>query len=158
MFQCGYGLVNPAQVHLFVVAVCNVLGTGSTGMAARMLLETAAQETHVGRYRDPTPLGAGRGLFQCDRIAFVDVRQRARIADIEAVRNAWGFDIRAVGHEQLDSSPLLAAVFARLFYKLIPDVFPVDLAGRAAYWKRFYNTADGRGTVEEYMQNAGRFL
>lgn len=158
MVRCGYGLVNPAQATDFVRAVCGVLGNGSRGNAETMLLETAAQETHVGRFIDPTPFGAGRGLFQCDRIAFVDIQQRARIADMDAIKAAWGFDIRRVEHLALDSSPLLAAIFARLFYKLIPDVFPADLHGRAGYWKRFYNTVDGDGTVEQYTANARRFL
>lgn len=154
---CGYGLVRPEQASEFVHAVCDVLGHGSNGKAVQMLLETAAQETHLGRYRDPTANGAGRGLFQCDRIAFIDVQKRARQADVDAVRAAFGFDVRTLEHVQLDSSPLLAAVFCRLFYKLIPDLFPAHLPGRAAYWKRFYNTFDGKGTSEEYMRNAQRY-
>lgn len=155
---CGYGLARPEQSLEFARAVCDLLGHGASGLAITMLLETAAQETHLGQYRDPTPNGAGRGLFQCDKIAFIDVQRRARLNDINAVQQSFGFDIRAVQHAALDSSPLLAAVFARLFYKLIPDAFPADLPGRAAYWKRFYNTFDGRGTVDDYMLNAKRYL
>lgn len=155
---CGYGLLLPAEASAYAAAVCDVLGHGSSGNAVTMLLETAAQETHLGIYRDPTPNGAGRGICQCDLIAFDDIKHRAREADVDAVRKVFGIDLRNTVHAQLDYSPLLAFIFCRLFYKLIPELFPATVAGRADYWKRYYNTAQGKGTVEEYIHNAQRFL
>jgi hypothetical protein len=151
---CGYGLAHPAQLQLIVQAVCDCLGHGSRGMAVTMLMETAAQETRLGMYGDPTPDGAGRGVFQVDEIAFLDVQARARLSDVNVIARTFGVDIRRVSHEQLDFSPLLSAIFARLFYKLIPEPFPLDLAGRAAYWKKYYNTISGRGTIQEFINHA----
>lgn len=158
MSFCGYGLVVPAQAIEYAIAVCDVLGNGENGAAVQLLLETAAQETHLGRYRDPTPNGAGRGLFQCDLIAFQDVQQRARVHDLTAVRSRFGFDITRVEHSALDSSPLLAAVFCRLHYKRVVELIPATLEGRADYWKAFYNTAAGKGTAAEYVRNALKFV
>lgn len=155
---CGYGLALPEQAIEYSVSVCDLLGHGSNGAGVQLLLETAAQETHLGRYRDPTPDGAGRGLFQCDPIAFVDVQARVRRSDLEAVRARFGFDLTRVQHGALDSSPLLAAIFCRLHYKLRPEPIPDTLEGRAEYWKRFYNTAAGRGTPAEYVRNARKFI
>ena len=154
---CGYGLVSPSQAREYAQAVCDVLGHGSRGGAVVMLLETAAQETHLGRYRDPTADGAGRGLCQCDLVAFVDVIRRARPADVLAVKTAFGINLAQVEHDDLDFSPLLAMIVCRLFYKLNPEPFPLDLAGRAAYWKKYYNTYLGKGTVTEYIENVSRF-
>lgn len=156
-WRCGYGLVRPEQARTFVQDVCDVLGHGSTNQAVAMLLETAAQETHTGRYRDPTPNGAGRGLFQIDPIAFEDVQNRARDVHVQRVRDAFGFDVRHVEHNDLDASPLLATVFCRLFYMLKPEAFPQSVFGRADYWKRHYNTVAGSGAAEEYVRSAEMF-
>lgn len=158
MSFCGYGLVVPAQAIEYVVAVCDLLGHGENGCAVQLLLETAAQETHLGRYRDPTPSGAGRGLFQCDTISFTDVQQRARRVDVDAVRQRFGLDIAEVQHCELDSSPLLAAIFCRLHYKFFPEAIPVTVEQRGSYWKRLYNTTSGRGTVADYVRNASRYI
>ena len=152
-----YGLAQAQQVYQFARAVCDVLGHGANATAIQMLVETAAQETHGGRYRDPSPDGAGRGLCQLDLIAFQDVQQRTRNKDVEAVREAFGIVLAQVDHDDLDYSPMLSMVFARLFYRLIPDVFPVTVEGRAAYWKEHYNTVLGKGTVDEYIHNAAKY-
>lgn len=158
MLRCGYGLAKPSQARTFVQEVCDLLGHGSANQAVAMLLETAAQETHMGRYRDPTPNGAGRGLFQIDLVAFEDVQHRARDIDVFRVREAFGIDVRSVKHSDLDFSPLLAAIFCRLFYKLKPEPFPVTVIQRASYWKRHYNTFAGKGTEVDYVRNAETFM
>lgn len=154
---CGYGLVAPAQVKQFAQAVCNVLGAGEQNSAVYMLCETAAAETHYGTYSDPTPGGAGRGLYQCDEIAFKDIQQRVRQADVDALKAAFDFDLRKVEWDDLNLSPLLATVIARLHYKLKPESIPLSLAGRAAYWKKFYNTSAGKGTADEYIERVKPF-
>lgn len=154
--QCGYGLVHPEQAREYAEAVCELLGQGG-GNALDMLLDTAAAETQTGRYRDPTPKGAGRGLYQCDYIAFIDVQRRARISDVVKVVEEFGVDIRKAHHAELDVSPLLATVFCRLFYKLIPESFPDTVVKRADYWKRHYNTVMGKGTIEGYLDKVAQY-
>lgn len=154
MSRCFYGLARQKHLRDIVIEVCNVLGHGSNAMAVDLMLETAAQETHCGQLRDPTPNGAGRGIFQIDPIAFNDICQRARPADVTAVFNNFGIDIKSIRHDALDYSPLVAAVFCRLFYKLIPEAIPATLIGRAEYWKKHYNTVKGKGSVGEYINNA----
>lgn len=154
---CGYGLVAPAQIKQFAQAVCKVLGAGEGNSAVYLLCETAAAETHYGTYRDPTPNGAGRGLYQCDEIAFKDVQMRVRQADVDLLKAAFDFDLRKAEWDDLNLSPLLATVFARLHYKLKPEPVPQTLLGRAGYWKKYYNTAAGKGTAEEYIARVKPF-
>ncbi len=151
-----YGLASPSHVREYARAVCDVLGGGVNNTGIHMLTETAAQETHGGRYRDPTA-GAGRGLCQIDPIAFEDVQARTREENVGKVFEAFNVDITTITHEQLDHSPMLSMIFCRLFYILIPDPFPRDLVGRAHYWKRWYNTKAGHGTPQQYIENARRY-
>ena len=45
----------------------------------------------------------------------------------------------------------LACLFARLHYLRIPAPVPNTQRGRAMYYKRYYNTAAGAGSVEKYL-------
>lgn len=154
---CYYGLAKPAHVRDYARRVCDALGRGVANQAIAMLVETAAQETHCGRYRDPTPNGAGRGLTQIDLIAFQDVQRRTRPKDAMAVQEWFGVDIQRVRHDDLDFSPMLAMIWCRLFYKLIPEPFPDTVEGRALYYKKYYNTSLGKATPNEYVDNAKEF-
>lgn len=158
MARVYYGLATPRHLRDIVIAVCNVLGHGApANCAVDLMLETAAQETHCGQIADPTPNGAGRGLFQIDPIAFNDICQRARPNDVNLISQNFGINIRTVRHDALDHSPLLSAIFCRLFYKLLPAPIPATLVERAAYWKKYYNTELGAGTVGQYVNNASLY-
>lgn len=153
----GYGIVALMQIKQYAQAVCEVLGRGDQNSAVYLLCETAAAETRYGTYFDPTPNGAGRGLYQCDEIAFKDIQVRARQADVDALKTAFDFDLRKLEWNDLNMSPLLATVFARLHYKLRPEAIPLTRDGRADYWKKFYNTAAGKGTAAEYIARVKDF-
>ena len=149
-----YGLTSFQMLQEAVYAVCDVLGHGQGNKAALLMLETAAQETRAGTFKDPTPYGAGRGVFQIDKIAFDDLCTRCPPRVYESIKQAFAIDIRKCQHNQVDSSPLLAAIFCRLFYYLIPAPIPQTVEERADYWKKYYNTVAGKGTAAEYVANA----
>ncbi|TQV85269.1 hypothetical protein FKG94_03175 [Exilibacterium tricleocarpae] len=149
-----YGLAKRVHAVEIAKAVCNVLGNGANRNADRLLLETAAQETRLGTYRDLTPYAAGTGLCQVDQIGFDDVLTRTRDVHRYKTIEYFGIDLSLVHYRELELSPLLSFVVCRLFYLLIPDPIPQSLAERAGYWKRHYNTVAGKGSVGEYMRNA----
>ena len=147
-----YGLTNENQAREMVDAVVECLGGG--GNAKLLLLETMAQETKLGAYRDPSKDGAGRGITQFDKGIVVDTVNRARQSEIDAVAEAFGIDLYMVDWDDLDFAPLPCIILARLKYKRIPEEIPRTIEGRAAYWKKHYNTVAGKGTEEEYIKNA----
>ena len=49
------------------------------------------------------------------------------------------------------SNIALASAFCRIYYRRMPGAIPHSMPERAAYWKRFYNTIKGRGTVDHYV-------
>ena len=149
-----YGLGQQSDLTAMVERVCACLGYGLNKTAPQLLLETMAQETRLGAYKDPTPYGAGRGICQFDLIAFKDVQERTGALDAKAIQAEFAIDIKKTRHDQLDYSPLLSLIFCRLFYKLVKAPIPADLEGRAAYWKRYYNTVAGKGTAHEYIESA----
>jgi hypothetical protein len=145
----GYGLISPLQVKHYAQAVVDVMGGGEP--AVLLLCETAAAETLCGTVPDKTRNGAGRGLLQCDQVAFGDVVARSKQESIIALERAFDFDLKNVEWDDLNYSPILAMAVARLHYRLIPAQIPLSLKGRAEYWKRYYNTVKGKGSIADYL-------
>ena len=149
-----YGLINRQQAIEIIDKVVEVIG-GNHAVKC-LLLETAMQETHCGEYRDPTPYAAGMGVGQCDQVPFYDVVARTPSKYKELISAEFGINLDDARWRELELSPVLAFIIMRLHYRLIPEAVPDTVEGRAAYWKKYYNTELGKGTVEEYIENAGR--
>jgi len=56
------------------------------------------------------------------------------------------------------SNIALASAFCRIHYRRMPGAIPNNMPERATYWKKFYNTYKGKGTVDHYVgANMGNF-
>jgi hypothetical protein len=75
----------------------------------------------------------------------------ARLSDIEDMHPHHALRLLAV-------SDRLACAFARIYYIRIPQAIPKELGAQAAYWKKYYNTTAGAGTVEHYTANYTRLI
>ena len=60
----------------------------------------------------------------------------------------------------LDTNLAYATAMARMLYWRKPEALPAadDIPGLAAYWKRHYNTAAGRGKPADFAQALERCL
>ena len=48
---------------------------------------------------------------------------------------------------------------ARIHYRRVPSPLPkLSLVGLAYYWKKYYNTVKGKGSVNEFRHNFSRFV
>lgn len=152
-----YGLESIQHAYELSHKVCQVIGYGKYQVAPALLLETACAETQLGQYADRYA-PEGFGLHQFDTIGLVDVQQRTRRKDRFTIQNSLGVDILQVTPESISRDPLESFIFCRLKYKFRPEEIPDDIVSRAVYWKRFYNTHAGKGTVEHYLDSAERIL
>ena len=98
------------------------------------------------------------GLCQHDAIAFKDIIQRTPRRFIYLIEKHFGCDITKLKHTSLANDPLLSFIFCRLHYRLRPEPIPSSLRGRAEYWKQFYNSMAGKGTVTHYLDSANTYL
>lgn len=147
-----YGLTDKAQAIAYAQAVCDVLGHGVNGCAVQLLVETAAAETLLGQFRDPSPYSAGTGLTQVDFGTFRWLQHKYQNhAKGKAILNAFGIYLERVSYQELEISPLLSFIFCRLRYCVVPSSIPDTQSKRAKYWKRFYNSSMGKGTAIEYL-------
>ena len=49
--------------------------------------------------------------------------------------------------------PLYSGLAARLYLARIPASIPTDLPSQAQYWKTYYNTEAGSGTVQKFIND-----
>ncbi len=117
--------------------------------AVALLMLTAAQESHLGTYLTQIN-GPALGIFQMEPFTYKDVYERA-------LNKRWP------GVFSADPMSLIidleASIMAcRSKYLLVPDPIPKgDIKKLAAYWKIFYNTSLGKGTVQEALKNYKKF-
>lgn len=147
-----------SQRHLkeTIDRVCGCLGYGANKTAPELLLETVGVETTFGMYEDPTKY-AGMGLTQFDKMPFYDLKSRVNGEEKQRVLGCFGIDLDLVHWEDLRYNPLLALIFTRIAYRKIPEEIPTTVKERAAYWKKYYNTKAGKGTVEKYVAVNARY-
>lgn len=148
-----YGLLDKQQIYSTVDAVVKCLGGGDN--AKKLLLETSASESDMGGAIDRS-WSVGVGLMQFDPIGFEDTKARTSKAKKEQIMRCFGIDIDRVVLSDLRWSPLLSVIFARLKFMLVPSAIPNTQEGRAAYWKKWYNSELGAGTIEHYVRSAQR--
>lgn len=129
------------------------------GNAVNLLMGTAAQESHLGKYRKQLGGGPALGIFQMEPATFDDIvnnylRYKPELAArIERVARISRF--RA---EDLENNDVLAICMARVHYLRVREAIPSDLEGWARYWKCYYNTKLGKGTEEEFIANYKRLV
>ena len=146
-----YGIRSIAEAKVLARRVVNALG-GNDAVANQMI-ETACAETKCGTYPDVHPERLGVGLCQHDQIGLDDIQQEGEQRHFAIVEKEFGYEIRKIQLSDLANDPLLSLICCRLSYKRIPELIPSDLFGRAKYWKEYYNTESGKGTIEHYIES-----
>jgi len=132
--------------------------------AVNQLLGTAAQESHMGFYLDQTSPGPGPGFgpYQMERDTYLDhcdwmIRyQKALWEKYQQVRIPLG--LHQEGATEMQGNLYLATFMTRVHYYRIRQLMPTNLRNQAEQWKKYYNTSQGRGTVEEYMRNYSTYV
>ncbi len=145
-----YGLISKDSLDEIIINVTKTLGNGSNNNAHLLLSETANAETSYGDTPD-LHFTSGYGVFQFDLPGFNDTINRTSKKRKELIKRVYNIDLEQVDIIALQWSPLLSCVMARLFYLLRPGAIPNTMQGRGEYWKKWYNTELGKGTVKHYI-------
>lgn len=153
----NYGLINKQDAVSYATVICDVIGHGKNNAAVPLCVETAAAETLLGDYKDPTPTSAGTGLTQVDLGTFEWLRDKYRNSRYAALLlSTFGIDLSRTVYQELRTSPLMAMLFCRLRYLAVSESIPATREGRANYWKKYYNTVAGKGTPADYLEKCRR--
>jgi hypothetical protein len=127
--------------------------------AEDLLNGTFAQESGCGRYVRELEGGPGRGFWQMnpkdhDEIWKMYLPNHAKLAN--AVLNLATCS-KPPSADLLVDNIRYACAMARIHYLRQAEKIPSTIEGQAAYWKKYYNSVDGAGTVEQYIANYKKY-
>ena len=146
-YKGNYGYLGNLKQQAKDIVDC--LGGGDKAIS--LLLETAAVETHAGVIKDRT-IYAGMGLTQFDKLPFYNIKKRG-MRFRKKILKCFGIDISLVKWEHLRYNPFLSLLFTRIYYLLIRESIPQTEEKRAKYWKKYYNSYLGKGTIAHYLDS-----
>ncbi len=117
--------------------------------AANLLMGTAAQESRFGTYLRQIR-GPALGVFQMEPATF-DWLQR---------KYGGAFDFLLRRADEMVWDLRFAILMARLRYRIVQETLPPagDIDALAAYWKKYYNTEKGAGTVSQFVLNWMKYV
>jgi hypothetical protein len=116
--------------------------------------------------------GGAFGLFQVQSNSLATIRNylyreskqdlRVRIAKwLYQNEKADPFWFAKLSNEQILNISVgwhrLSCLLCRLHYLMIPEGIPGKPESQAKYWKKWYNTRYGDGTVEKFMEHWSRY-
>ena len=129
--------------------------------AVELLMLTAAQESHAGKYLKQIN-GPALGIFQIEPATAEDLfdnflRYHDDLLDAQItfaqIINKYNWRSNMMGNLPYQ------IVLARLQYFRFAEALPSknDIAGMAQYYKTYWNTHEGKATVEEAIENYRRY-
>jgi hypothetical protein len=144
-----YGLLSSNTLDDYIIDVCDYIGV-NTKNAKLLLMETALVETNYGLTTDLTP-NSDFGIFQFTQTGLTQVKNYTSTQRKAGIKSRYGIDIDTLTTAKLAYAPLASTICARLYYLTISSPIPSTLEGRATYWKKYYNSTLGAGTIEGYI-------
>ena len=150
--QKSYGINENTNLKNICHVVCKVLGNGANDCVDTFMHRIMGAETGHGTIKDTTVKAAGNGIFQHDRLPFEDNQSRYKQRHIDKVILSLDINISRVKWEELEKDIQKGALACRLHFKPFSEPIPGDIVGQAQYWKRYYNTEAGQGSVKHFLE------
>lgn len=145
--------------HLIVRDTTQLMGMWSPS-AENLLMGTCAQESRMAYYLTQYPKGPARGPFQMESektggcstfegVLSLVVPKAKEKSEFLRQYNFTDDPDRMVWDLQF------ATIMCRLQYWRFEEPLPAydDIKGLATYWKRYYNSVYGKGTVKDFIAN-----
>jgi hypothetical protein len=156
-----------AEFRQIAFDACTTIGLWSPN-AVELIVMTAAHESRL-EYRRQFGNGPALGLIQMEANTHADiwnnylryqpdlaakVRQTLKAGE-KASRDPGVSGLQAPDPETLVNNDLYAAAMCRVHYRRVKPALPQlnDIDGMAAYYKRYYNTYLGAGTIEDFKSS-----
>ena len=147
-------MLNILQFRMNVVRPVLEAISGHSMAAENLVLGTALQESNL-HYLRQLAEGPARGLFQMEPATHDDIWDNYLAYRNELAGQVSAFLVPGRDRvEQLVWNLGYACAMCRVHYQRVPEPLPdaTDIQGLAAYWKRHYNTAQGKGTIQEFAE------
>ena len=130
------------------------VGIKNTQEARDLVFETGMAESG---YRAIEQMSAKKGIgalsfFQIEPKTIDDIWDNYIVYRKPLIEMAYSLGIEKMKHTSASLTNIaLAVMFCRVYYRRKPGSIPIEIEGRANYWKKHYN-CHGKGTVKHYLE------
>lgn len=129
--------------------------------AVKLLLGTAAQESHLGTYVHQIK-GPALSIYQIEPKTYNDIVNKFILTKptlSSKICKACNF-VGLPAPDRMITDLKFATIMCRVYYLRIAEALPDanDLEGLARYWKKYYNTHFGKGKPEEFIANYKKYV
>ncbi|XP_020604854.1 uncharacterized protein LOC110043706 [Orbicella faveolata] len=119
----------------------------------KFLCRVAWVESKYGQARGTYRSGYYGGIWQVDSIGYRETVIQKRLKKYwDQIKARLGIDWTKTQWQDLEK-PLYSGLAARLFLVRFRAPIPSDVLSQARYWKRYYNTSAGKGTVQKFIDD-----
>ena len=126
--------------------------------AENLLIGTAVQESHLVYIQQIK--GPAVGVYQCEPNTYNDMWENYINYRSPLTQNLRSIASKRYSTTDIDVKELhgnlnYATAICRVHYMRVSEPLPDanDVQGMAAYWKRYYNTALGAGSIDQFIDN-----
>ncbi len=144
----------PAQFRDLIYRSLKAADLPRKDAAIDLLMGTAAHESLLGTYLKQT-VGPALGVYQMEPATAEDVIEWTK-EKYPGLFERLGYDPPEIVAMEYDLR--FATIMARLNYLRMPGSIPETVVGQAGYWKKYWNTSLGKGTVAQYIKNWQRYV
>jgi len=128
--------------------------------AVNLIMGTIAHESLMGKYRKQIN-GPARGIIQMEPATERDIWNnylKYKLYLRSSITKHTG--ISAPDPVQMENNDPYAIIMCRVHYLRVPAKLPPadDIRALALYWKKYYNTPLGKGTVKKFMNDYRKYL
>lgn len=122
--------------------------------AVNLILGTIAQESLMGKYLDQID-GPAIGICQIEPPTFFDILHRRHPYLLKTK-----YHIASINPAMMHVDNSLSVIICRLKYLDASETLPdaLDVIALASYWKRYYNTCEGSGCIEDFIKHYKEFI
>jgi hypothetical protein len=157
--------MNADQARTYIIRPSLKALTLWSANAEELLMGTAAQESQLFTYVRQSQITdasiGGFGPFQMEPSTYIDLWNR-----LISGKSFETIIMTACNYSQKPSLSrcmtdfMLAVMMCRIKYYDVTEPLPdaSDIPGLAAYWKQYYNTPQGAGTVQEFIDNYKKYV
>ena len=144
--------MNSKQLFDTILDTLEFCGMTCSSNVVNMILETACVESNCGEYIKQLK-GPACGIFQIEPRTAKDIIDHFIYYRPKLRENYAKLMNGFLSLEQNLCTNLMFQIFmCRIFYLRFSEVIPDTVESRAKYWKKYYNTNLGKGTVEKYIK------
>ena len=152
-------MIEPKQLRDLIIIPALERIDKYSDAAVNLLLGTCAQESAMGRFIHQLGSGPACGIFQMEPATHDDIWDNY-LAYNEDLKKMAIDSTAYANSESLIHNLKYAAIMCRIHYLRVPEALPDkdDIVGMAEYWKEHYNTYQGAGSMDEFIDNYQKYV